>query len=117
VHAGALWRILSAMPENSADATPRDTIAATFIDEVTTMPALTPKTKILEQAGYVYHFDREIYFNRGHRKAFSTEFVEDHSADELEKHIAEKKRTRDWRFYFNAPLSPDVKRQLEQTLR
>ena len=32
-----------------------------------------------------YHFDRMIYFNRAARRAFSLEFVEDHSRQELQR--------------------------------
>lgn len=89
-----------------------------FIDEVTNVPALTAKTRILEEAGYIYHFDREIYFNRSARKAFSTEFVEDHTADELQKLIAKKKKTNNWSFYFSSKVVPlDIRRQLEETLK
>ena len=87
-----------------------------FNYEVTNVPALTPKTLILEEAGYIYHFDREMYFNRRTKKAFSLEFVEDHQPNEIQKLIATKKTTRNWSFYFNSILSSDIRRQLEQVL-
>jgi hypothetical protein len=71
---------------------------------------------VLETAGYVYGFDREIYFNRAARKIFSVEFVEDHGTAELERRICENIKKEEWRFYFNAPPSDAVKRELERTL-
>ena len=51
------------------------------------MPATATKRQILGDAGYAYSFDRMIYLNRDARKAFSVEFVEDHSEGELEARI------------------------------
>ena len=51
------------------------------------MTELTEKEALLENAGYKYHFDRMIYFNRGTRKAFSLEFVEDHSHQEIQQRV------------------------------
>jgi hypothetical protein len=75
-----------------------------------------PKREILETAGYVYGFDREIYFNRVTKKIFSVEFVEDHSTAELEKCISENSNEEEWRFYFNYPPSDAVKRELKSVL-
>ena len=75
------------------------------------------KRQVLETAGYVYGFDREIYFNRAARKIFSVEFVEDHGTAELERRIREAIKQEEWRFYFNSPPSDAVKRELESALR
>ena len=83
--------------------------------EITT-PDTRRKQEVLETAGYVYGFDREIYFNRAARKIFSVEFVEDHGTAELERRICEDTKGEEWRFYFNAPPSDAVKRELERTL-
>ena len=53
------------------------------------MTDLLAKRQILKEAGYVYNFDREVYVNRGAKKAFSLEFVEDKSEDDLRRSIAE----------------------------
>jgi hypothetical protein len=74
------------------------------------------KGQLLEQAGYAYGFDRMIYFNRQDRKAFSLEFVEDHTESEIQRLISEATGGAEWRFYFNSPPSDSVKRELERVL-
>lgn len=81
------------------------------------MPATATKRQILEDAGYAYSFDRMIYVNRDARKAFSVEFVEDHSEGELEARINEPAPPAgEWRFYFNSDPSEAVKRELSALL-
>lgn len=80
------------------------------------MTALKTKEKILKDAGYAYSFDREIYINRKTKKAFSVDFVEDHSEEELQRCITENLQGRMWRFYFNSPPSEAVKRELDGVL-
>lgn len=53
------------------------------------MTELTEKEVLLENSGYRYHFDRMIYFNRAARRAFSIEFVEDHSFQEIQQLVNE----------------------------
>ena len=80
------------------------------------MPRLTEsKTDILDEAGYPYSFDRQMYINRKAKKAFSVEFVQDHSEDQIRKHIREHTDGQ-WRFYFNTPPSEAVKHELECVL-
>lgn len=74
------------------------------------------KREVLRKAGYVYDFDREVFFNRAARKAFSVEFVEDRAVDQLRRCIRESNRGR-WRFYFNTPPSETVREDLELALR
>ena len=80
------------------------------------MSALTEKRRLLENAGFVYNFDRELYYNRNVRKAFSVEFIEDHNNIDLEQFIKENSDARSWRFYFNSPLSNAVRRELISVL-
>lgn len=77
------------------------------------MTELTEKEQLLENSGYRYHFDRMIYFNRSVRRAFSLEFVEDHSQREIQK-LLEPPATTEWVFHFNEPLSDRVKRELAE---
>ncbi len=78
---------------------------------------LPSKSQILRDAGYVYNFDRMVYFNRATKKVFSIEFVEDHNETELQKRISEETNGADWRFYFNNRCPPEaVKRELETVL-
>lgn len=81
------------------------------------MTTLATKQQILEDAGYVYSFSRELYLNRKSKKVFSSEFVEDNSEAKLEDSIAEPMAVTDeWCFYFNSPPSKAVKRDLSAIL-
>ncbi|HEX4227696.1 MAG TPA: hypothetical protein VHZ07_03430 [Bryobacteraceae bacterium] len=81
------------------------------------MTSLATKEQILKNAGYVYSFDRELYLNRKSKKAFSIEFIEDHSAEEIEGHIRQNiPETDEWTFFFNKPPSTVVKRELANVL-
>jgi hypothetical protein len=81
----------------------------------TQMTEMTEKEELLESSGYRYHFDRMIYFKRSVRRAFSLEFVEDHSQHEIQK-LLEAPATDDWAFHFNKPVSDRVKRELAEAL-
>jgi len=81
------------------------------------MPAETNKKQILEQAGYFYSFDRMIYVNRGARKVFSIEYVQDHDDADLEARINEPtSHNGEWTFYFSSGPSDAVKRDLSAIL-
>lgn len=79
------------------------------------MNELTEKEQLLESSGYRYHFDRMIYFSRSVRRAFSLEFVEDHSRQEIQK-LLETPATDDWVFHFNESPSDRAKQELAQAL-
>lgn len=83
---------------------------------MSSMTALATKSRVLEDAGYVYNFDRQAYVNRGAKKIFSIEFVEDHSADVLQERISDNNSGRGWQIYFNTEPSPSIRRQLEAVL-
>uniref|UniRef100_E6QKF0 Uncharacterized protein n=1 Tax=mine drainage metagenome TaxID=410659 RepID=E6QKF0_9ZZZZ len=74
------------------------------------------KKDILKEADYRYDFDRDMYFNREAKKAFSLEFVADTPEQELAKHIEETLNPIGWTFYFNSPPSESVQRELERLL-
>jgi hypothetical protein len=74
------------------------------------------KKDILREANYRYNFDRDIYFNRKAKKAFSLEFVDDKSEEVLRQSIQEPTDGSAWKFYFNSDPSEGVKRVLEQVL-
>ncbi len=80
------------------------------------MTALLTKNKMLEDAGYGYSFERQMYINRRTKKAFSIEFVEDQSEDKIRERIDAAKEGETWQFNFNAEPSDSVKRQLEKIL-
>ena len=83
------------------------------------MTTITTKTQILEDAGYAYNFDREIYVNRKDRRVFSLECVEDKSEDWLKERInAPVLQTGNWDFNFSydPPPSDGVKRALSAIL-
>ena len=66
---------------------------------------VSPKTKMLEDAGYYYDFEHELYVNQNDRKAFSVEFVEATSEESLKEKIMANKP---WEFHFGGDLSPGV---------
>jgi len=80
------------------------------------LTALDAKMHILKEGNYVYNFDRQVYFNRKAKKAFSVEFIQDHSANELADCIFEPTGESNWQFYFNAKPSESVRSQLEVSL-
>ncbi len=80
------------------------------------MTTLATKSGILEDAGYVYNFDRQAYVNRRAKKIFSIEFVEDNPEEVIRQRIAESTRAGEWRFNFSAEPSDAVKRELESVL-
>lgn len=80
------------------------------------MTKLARQRELLQHAGYAYSFDREVYYNHETRKVFSLEFIEDHSADELEECIGENTDGNNWRFYFNAAPSDSARHELESVL-
>lgn len=73
------------------------------------------KDLILEEAGYSYNFDRAVYVNRQAKKAFSIEFVEDHTDEQIRTRI-EEHTGNGWKFYFNSEASESVKGELERIL-
>ena len=82
------------------------------------MRAVTSKAQLLNDAGYLYNFNRWIYVNRDARKAFSLEFIQDHSEGELEARVDEPPPPAgEWSFYFNSPPSEAVKRELLAILK
>jgi hypothetical protein len=85
--------------------------------ERSTMATAITKSKMLEEAGYDYSFDRRLYINRRTKKAFSVEFAEDHNEDQLRTCIDEDTKAQGWRFYFNSAPTEAVKRELEMVLR
>lgn len=77
------------------------------------------KEPILRSLGYVYNFDRMVYFSRAARKAFSVEWLEDHTDEDLQRalqeqngsNIADVVTSRDdggWRLYLDARPSQSV---------
>ena len=74
------------------------------------------KNDILKNANYLYDFDRDMYFNRAAKKAFSLEFVADTPEEDLHSKIREGLNPDGWTFYFNSPPSESVQRELERLL-
>jgi len=66
------------------------------------------KLAILKGAGFRYHFDRAIYFNRQSRKVFSLEAIEDHDEVWLQRCVDENTDQNEWTFYFNSPFSAAI---------
>lgn len=67
-----------------------------------------PKEPILRSRGYAYNFDRMVYLNREAKKAFSVEWIEDHSEEELRQALDEQNASDDWQLYLSARPSQSV---------
>lgn len=52
-----------------------------------------------------------VYVNRTSRKAFSLEWVEDHSVQELRERMGEPNVSDTWQIYFNTKPSDSVLRE------
>ena len=74
------------------------------------------KIDILREADYRYNFDRDMYFNRTTKKAFSLEFVDDTTEEDLAKRIQESIGGTGWKFYFSSVPPEGVVRELERVL-
>jgi len=57
-----------------------------------------------------------MYVNRKAKKAFSVNFIQDHSDDEIQKSIRERTNGTGWHFYFSGKPSKSVIRELELVL-
>ena len=62
------------------------------------------KLKILHDGGYRYNFDRQLYFNRDTKRAFSVEFIEDHPEDEIAQLVRDEPSRLEWQFFFNGSV-------------
>ncbi len=58
----------------------------------------TDKEELLESSGYRYHFERMMYVNKTARRAFSVEFVDDKSQQDIQELIDDLPATNDWVF-------------------
>jgi hypothetical protein len=75
------------------------------------------KSNLLDDAGYIYNFDRRLYVNRQEKKAFSLQFLETHSEAEIERCIRKNGADGEgWHFFFNEPPSKSVTQQLVDLL-
>jgi len=74
------------------------------------------KSEMLFDANYRYNFDRDLYVNPRTKKAFSIEFIDDHSFDEVRQKIEEATDGTTWSFYFNKTPSDGVRCILERDL-
>lgn len=80
------------------------------------LEAKMKKSDILSRANYRYNFDRDLWVNPETKKAFSLEFVDDHTPEEVLRGIEESTNHDAWTFYFNIRPSDGVRRLLEQDL-
>lgn len=74
------------------------------------------KQQLLKGEGYRYSFDRQVYFNRNAKKAFSVEFIEDNSEDDIAQLIRDDSPNPGWRFFFNREPSAAVRQELANVL-
>ena len=81
------------------------------------MPESTEKERILQEAGYHYHFERSLYFNREQHKIFSVEAIDDHDIAWLQERIGEPNPGSEWLFSFNSAPSEETKRSILQVFQ
>jgi hypothetical protein len=75
------------------------------------------KSNLLDDAGYLYNFDRRLYVDRQEKKAFSLQFLENHSEAGIEQCIKDSEANGGgWHFFFNEPPSNSVAEQLVDLL-
>ena len=65
--------------------------------------------QILRQQGYRYNFERMAYYSREARKAFSLEWVEDHTEEELLQALSERNAGDEWQIYTDVQPSRAVR--------
>jgi hypothetical protein len=75
------------------------------------------KRDILDEAGYIYNFDRMMFINRKAKKAFSFEYIDDHPESVIESKISEQNDSDDWRFYTDLPMSAGTEKELKRVLQ
>ena len=56
------------------------------------------KEPILRANHYSYNFDRMVYYNRATQKAFSVDWLEDHTEEDLKRALAERNEN-GWQLY------------------
>ncbi len=74
------------------------------------------KITILEQRGYKYVFDRDIFYNNIDKKCFSLEFLEDNSIEVIKSKIKEPVKD-NIIFYFNVVPSENGRLELENEIK
>ncbi len=71
------------------------------------------KSDVLDAGGYVFDYYYGTYVNKPRKMLFSHWFVDAHSAEELEAHIAMAVPGTEWQFFcFNQP-TPVFRKTLE----
>jgi hypothetical protein len=86
------------------------------LEEILLMTTLATKQHLLDSAGYIYDFVREVYFNRSAKKIFSVDFLEDNDPADIEQRILADTDAREWIFYFNVEPPESVKREIASAL-
>jgi len=71
------------------------------------------KSDVLDAGGYVFDYYYGTYVNKSRRMLFSHQFVDAHSAEELESHIATAMPDSKWQFFCLKPPAPSVRQKLE----
>ncbi len=80
------------------------------------MNDLEIKDKILNEYGFVYDYEREIYFNRDKHKILSVRFIDKNTEDTLRNYINEPVGLGVWSFGFLVPPSENVMNQIINSL-
>jgi hypothetical protein len=76
---------------------------------------ISDKIGILQQQGYKFIFDRDIFCNYRKRKCFSLEFIEDNPIEVIQSKLSEPVKAT-IAFYFNRPPSRTVREVLKREI-
>jgi len=71
------------------------------------------KSDVLDAGGYVFDYYYGTYVNKPRKMLFSHQFVDAHSADELEAHIAKAVPDSKWQFFCLKEAAQSVREELE----
>lgn len=70
------------------------------------------KLNLLNEHNFRFHFDRDLYFNRGMKKIFSIEAIYENDLEWLRNKIEEENT--DLRVYFSGDVNPTVFTELKR---
>jgi hypothetical protein len=76
---------------------------------------LSKKRQLIDAAGFQLNLDCALYVHRRLKKAFSWQYLDAHTADDVAACLNEP-ATGHWQFYFNEPPGPGKRALLEAAL-
>lgn len=78
-------------------------------------PGTRENMQFLEENGYKYLYDRDLFVNYQSKKCFSLEFVDD-NPNEIQELALQPNPTGGWEFHFNREPSLALQQEIAQVL-